>query len=297
MAELATMGPAPASRRRSSARSLWRRLRRNPVTLGAVCVMAVLLLVAALAPVIAPFDPDATDAAVALESISWRHLLGTDVYGRDQLSRILFAARVDLFVPFAATATALAIGSLIGSLAGYRGGLVDQVVMRMVDAVMAFPALVLAMGLSAALGNSIGNLIVVLTITQVPVYIRLIRGEMLRVREMEYAEAARTVGNPSWRIALVHLLPNCLPPVIVQATLAMGFAVLTMAALSFLGLGIRPPDSEWGEMTAEGASQMVTGEWWLFLFPGLSIMVTVLTFNLIGDGLRDFLDPRMRGVQ
>lgn len=291
------MGPAPASRRRSSARSLWRRLRRNPVTLGAVCVMAVLLLAAALAPVIAPFDPDATDAAVALESISWRHLLGTDVYGRDQLSRILFAARVDLFVPFAATATALAIGSLIGSLAGYRGGLVDQVVMRMVDAVMAFPALVLAMGLSAALGNSISNLIVVLTITQVPVYIRLIRGEMLRVREMEYAEAARTVGNPPWRIALVHLLPNCLPPVIVQATLAMGFAVLTMAALSFLGLGIRPPDSEWGEMTAEGASQMVTGEWWLFLFPGLAIMVTVLTFNLIGDGLRDFLDPRMRGVQ
>ena len=130
-----------------------------------------------------------------------------------------------------------------------------------------------------------------------PIYIRLIRGEMLRVREMEYAEAARTVGNPSWRIALVHLLPNCLPPLIVQATLAMGFAVLTMAALSFLGLGIRPPDSEWGEMTAEGASQMVTGEWWLFLFPGLAIMATVLTFNLIGDGLRDFLDPRMRGVQ
>jgi peptide/nickel transport system permease protein len=297
MADLTPMIPSAALRRRKSARSLWRRLRRNPVTLGALCVMAVLLVAAALAAVIAPFDPDATDAAVALETISSRHWLGTDVYGRDQLSRILFAARVDLFVPFAATATALAIGSLIGALAGYRGGLIDQLVMRMVDAVLAFPALVLAMGLSAALGNSIGNLIVVLTITQVPLYIRLIRGEMLRVREMEYAEAARTVGNPSWRIALVHLLPNCLPPLIVQATLAMGFAVLTMAALSFLGLGIRPPDSEWGEMTAEGASQMVTGEWWLFLFPGLAIMVTVLTFNLIGDGLRDFLDPRMRGVQ
>jgi peptide/nickel transport system permease protein len=117
------------------------------------------------------------------------------------------------------------------------------------------------------------------------------------VRELEYAEAARTVGNPPWRIALVHLLPNCLPPLIVQATLAMGFALLTMAALSFLGLGIRPPDSEWGEMTAEGAGQMVTGEWWLFVFPGLAIMVTVLTFNLVGDGLRDFLDPRMRGVR
>jgi peptide/nickel transport system permease protein len=287
---------AQIARRRSATRSLWRRLRRNPVTLGALCTIAALLAAAALAPLIAPFDPDATDAAAALQSISWRHWLGTDVYGRDQLSRILFAARVDLFVPFAATAIALAIGSLTGAIAGYRGGILDQLVMRTVDAVLAFPALVLAMGLSAALGHSIGNLVAVLTIAQVPVYIRLIRGEMLRVREMEYAEAARTVGNPSWRIALVHLLPNCLPPLIVQATLAMGFAVLTMAALSFLGLGIRPPDSEWGEMTAEGASQMVTGEWWLFLFPGLAIMVTVLTFNLIGDGLRDFLDPRMRGV-
>jgi len=295
MAVPATM--APVARRRSPARALWRRLRRNPVTLGALCVIVALLGAAALAPLIAPFDPDATDAAAALQSISWQHWLGTDIYGRDQLSRILFAARVDLFVPFAATAIALTVGSLTGAIAGYRGGILDQLVMRTVDAVLAFPALVLAMGLSAALGHSIGNLVAVLTIAQIPVYIRLIRGEMLRVREMEYAEAARSVGNPSWRIALVHLLPNCLPPLIVQATLAMGFAVLTMAALSFLGLGIRPPDSEWGEMTAEGASQMVTGEWWLFLFPGLAIMVTVLTFNLIGDGLRDFLDPRMRGVQ
>jgi peptide/nickel transport system permease protein len=283
--------------RQGNSRWLWRRLRRNPVTIGALAVLTALLLAAALAPWIAPFDPDATDATAALESPSWAHWFGTDVYGRDQLSRILFAARVDLFVPFAATAVALTIGSLAGALAAYRGGVIDQLVMRIVDAVLAFPALVLAMGLSAALGNSVGNLIVVLTVTQVPVYIRLIRGEMLRVREMEYAEAARTVGNPSWRIVLVHLLPNCLPPLIVQATLAMGFAVLTMAALSFLGLGIRPPDSEWGEMTAEGASQMVTGEWWLFLFPGFAIMATVLTFNLIGDGLRDFLDPRMRGVQ
>jgi len=127
--------------------------------------------------------------------------------------------------------------------------------------------------------------------------VRLIRGEMLRIREMEYADAARTVGNPTWRIVLIHLLPNCLPPLIVQATLAMGFALLTMASLSFIGLGIQPPQSEWGVMTAEGASEIVTGEWWLFLFPGLAIMITVLAFNLVGDGLRDFLDPRMRGVR
>jgi peptide/nickel transport system permease protein len=292
-----TVAVATLVPRRRPLRAAWTRLRRDPVTLGACCVIAILIVAAVLAPWIAPFDPDATEAADALQSMSWRHLLGTDVYGRDQLSRIIFAARVDLIVPFTATAVALAAGALVGALAGFRGGILDQIIMRMVDAVLAFPALVLAMGLSAALGNSVGNIILVLMITQLPVYIRLIRGEMLRVREMEYAEAARTVGNPPWRIAFVHLMPNCLPPLIVQATLAMGYALLTMAALSFLGLGIRPPDSEWGEMTAQGASQMVTGEWWLFVFPGLAIMVTVLTFNLIGDGLRDFLDPRMRGVR
>jgi peptide/nickel transport system permease protein len=276
---------------------MWNRLRRNPVTFGALTVIVVLALVAILAPVIAPFDPDATDPAVALEGPSWRNLLGTDVYGRDQLSRLIFAARLDLIVPCCATMAALVVGALIGALSGYRGGWMDQLIMRMVEAVLAFPALVLAMGLTAALGNSIGNIILTLAITQVPIYIRLIRGEMLRVREMEYAEAARAVGNPPWRIVLVHLLPNCIPPLIVQATLAMGFALLTMAALSFLGLGIRPPDSEWGEMTAEGANHMVTGEWWLFVFPGLAVMITVLAFNLVGDGLRDFLDPRMRGVR
>jgi peptide/nickel transport system permease protein len=225
------------------------------------------------------------------------HPFGTDLYGRDQLSRIIYAARIDLLVPFGATAMGLLIGSIIGAVAGYNGGWLDHLVMRTVDAVMAFPALVLAMGMTAALGNSVGNLMVVIAITQVPVYLRLLRGEMLRVREMEYAEAARAVGNPGWRVVFVHLLPNCIPPLIVQATLAMGFALLTMAALSFLGLGIRPPASEWGEMTAEGAGQMVTGEWWLFAFPGLAIMVTVLSFNLVGDALRDLLDPRMRGLR
>jgi peptide/nickel transport system permease protein len=162
---------------------------------------------------------------------------------------------------------------------------------------MAFPAFVLAMGITAAMGNSTANVALAISITQIPAYMRLIRGEMLRVREMEYADAARTVGNPAWRIVLIHLLPNCLPPLIVQATLAMGFALLTMASLSFIGLGIQPPQSEWGVMTAEGASQIVTGEWWLFLFPGLAIMITVLAFNLVGDGLRDFLDPRRRGIR
>src|SRR5271169_2261401 len=145
------------------------------------------------------------------------------------------------------------------------------------------------MGLTASIGSSITNLILVVAVTQVPAYLRQLRAEMLREREMEYAQAAYTVGNPTWRIVFIHLLPNCFPPLIVQATLAMGFALLTLAALSYIGLGIQPPDSEWGEMTAEGASLMVTGQWWLSLFPGISILVTVLVFNLAGDGLRDIL--------
>jgi peptide/nickel transport system permease protein len=153
------------------------------------------------------------------------------------------------------------------------------------------------MGITAALGNAIGNIVAAIAITHVPIYTRLVRGEMLKVRETEYADAARTVGNRPWQIVLHHLLPNCVPPLIVQATLAMGFAILTVAALSFIGLGIQPPQSEWGSMTAEGAGYIVSGEWWLFLFPGVAIMLTVLAFNLVGDTLRDLLDPRMRGVR
>ena len=276
---------------------VWRRIRRNPLSFTALCVIIAIAFMALFAPLVAPYSPDATDAGSALQSVSWQHWLGTDLYGRDQLSRIIYAARVDLSVAFAATAAAVAIGALLGAVVGYRGGWVDNVAMRAVDAVMAFPAFVLAMGITAAMGNSTGNVAIAISITQIPAYLRLIRGEMLRVREMEYADAARTVGNPAWRIVLVHLLPNCLPPLIVQATLAMGFALLTMASLSFIGLGIQPPQSEWGVMTAEGASHIVTGEWWLFLFPGLAIMITVLAFNLVGDGLRDFLDPRMRGIR
>ena len=276
---------------------LWRRIRRNRLSFGALGLIGLIALAALFAPWVAPYMPDATDAASALQGPTWRHPLGTDLYGRDQLSRIIFAARVDLAVAFGATATAVLIGALLGAAIGYLGGWVDHLAMRAVDATMAFPAFVLAMGITAALGNSTINVAIAIAITQVPGYLRLIRGEMLRVREMEYADAARTVGNPAWRIVFIHLLPNCLPPLIVQATLAMGFALLTMAALSFIGLGIQPPQSEWGVMTAEGANHLVTGEWWLFLFPGLAIMVAVLAFNLVGDGLRDFLDPRMRGIR
>ena len=275
----------------------WRRLARNKLSFAALCAILAVTLASLLAPWLAPYDPDAPDAEATLASVSLSHPLGTDVYGRDQLSRVIHAGRVDLLVALSATAIALTLGSALGAAAGYRGGWVDQLVMRGVDAVMAFPAFILAMAITAALGNSTANVVAAIAITHVPIYTRLIRGEMLRVRETEYAEAARTVGNRPRQIVLYHLLPNCVPPLVVQATLAMGFAILTVAALSFIGLGIQPPQSEWGQMTAEGAGYVVSGEWWLVLFPGFAIMLTVLAFNLVGDTLRDLLDPRLRGVR
>jgi len=266
------------------------------MSLVAFGVLAAVALGAVAAPVIMPDDPDSPDAEHALEAPSWRHALGTDLYGRDQLTRIVYAGRIDLLVALAATVIALSIGTVLGAVSGYRGGWIDQVLMRGIDTIQAFPSFILAMGVAAALGNSVTNIVIAIAITHVPIYGRLIRGEMLRIREMEYAEAARTVGNRQRRIIFHHLLPNCFPPVIVQATLAMGFAILTVAALSYIGLGIRPPTSEWGAMTAEGAGYIVSGEWWIFVFPGMAIMATVLSFNLVGDALRDVLDPRMKGV-
>jgi peptide/nickel transport system permease protein len=267
------------------------------LSVGALALIALMALAAALAGWVAPYEPDETDAAAALAAPGLHHWLGTDIYGRDLLSRIIHAGRVDLTVAFGATALALLIGCSVGVVVGLYRGIVDLVIMRCVDSVMAFPAFILAMAITAALGNSVTNVLLAIAITQIPNYLRLIRSEIFRIREMEYADAARVVGNPAWRIMFIHLLPNALPPIIVQATLAMGYALLTMAALSFIGLGIQPPQSEWGSMTAEGAQYIVTGEWWLFLFPGLAIVLMVLSFNLIGDSLRDFLDPRMRGVR
>jgi len=296
LSTLVSVSADEAPARRSAAALLWRRLSRNVMSLAALGLLVVVALTAAAAPVIMPYDPDAPDAERTLEPPSRRHWLGTDLYGRDQLTRIVYAGRVDLLVALEATAVALSLGAALGAVSGYRGGWIDQVLMRIIDTIQAFPSFILAMGIAAALGNRLTNIVIAIAITHVPIYARLIRGEMLRIREMEYAEAARTVGNPRRRIIFYHLLPNCFPPVVVQATLAMGFAILTVAALSYIGLGIRPPTSEWGAMTAEGAGYIVSGEWWIFLFPGLAIMATVLSFNLLGDALRDVLDPRMKGV-
>jgi peptide/nickel transport system permease protein len=297
MADLSPSPVAPSAPPSAAPGLAWRRLQRNWLSVTALALIVLMMLAAILAGWVAPYEPDATDAEAALQAPTLHHCLGTDIYGRDLLSRIIHAAQVDLAVAFGATAVALVIGCSIGVVAGLYRGIVDLMIMRCVDSVMAFPAFILAMAITAALGNSVGNVLIAIALTQIPNYLRLIRGEIFRIREMEYADAARVVGNPAWRIMFIHLLPNALPPIIVQATLAMGYALLTMAALSFIGLGIQPPQSEWGSMTAEGAQYIVTGEWWLFLFPGLAIVLMVLSFNLIGDSLRDFLDPRMRGIR
>lgn len=298
------MGVADQLVRKEDTRIRWkrlrimlRRLRRNSLSFGALIIIFGIILMALFAPLIAPYDPNATDANQAMLSISRQHPMGTDIFGRDILSRVIHGARVDLLVALVATIIALAISSFLGSLSGYSGGWLDHLVMRIIDTVMSFPSFILAMGITAALGNKLINVVMAIAITHIPIYTRLIRGEMLHIRDLEYAEAARTVGNPRSRIIFYHLLPNCFPPVIVQATLAMGWAILTVAGLSFIGLGIQPPASEWGYMTAEGASYIVSGEWWIFLFPGLAIMITVFCFNMVGDALRDILDPRMRGIR
>ena len=243
---------------------------------------------AALGPLVVPYGPVAADPGLKLIAPSLSHPLGTDTFGRDILSRVVNGARLDLGIALSVVALALVLGSAIGTLSGYYGGWVDALVMRVTDVLFAFPSFILALAIAAILGNSIPNVIIAIAVAYIPYFVRLTRAEVLAAREMEYADAARTVGNPGWRIMYVHLLPNCLTPALVQATLCLGWAILDASGLAFLGLGIRPPTPEWGVMVSEGAQNIISGQWWTSLFPGAVIVVAALGFNLIGDGLRDF---------
>jgi peptide/nickel transport system permease protein len=269
-----------------------RRLARNRLSLVGLVVLAVYAVGALLAPWISPYPPLATDAGATLRAPGLAHLLGTDQFGRDILSRVLHAARLDLFIALTAVGAAVLLGGLLGSLAGYFGGWVDTLVMRATDALMAFPLFILAMGIVAALGNSVANIIYATAAINTPFYTRMLRAEMRVKRQQEFVDAARCSGNSTTRIIVYHLLPNCVSPLVVQITLNLGWAILNAAGLSFIGLGVRPPDAEWGIMVSEGARFMVSGEWWVSFFPGLALMLAVLGFNLLGDGLRDILDPR-----
>jgi peptide/nickel transport system permease protein len=220
--------------------------------------------------------------------------MGTDNYGRDVFSRLVHAGRLDLTIGLAVAALCFSFGSLLGAVAGYAGGLVDDVIMRFVDITLSFPAFVLAMGITAMLGTEVLFVVIALAIAYTPYFVRVTRSEMLSVRERDYAAAAKCIGNPRWRIVVRHLLPNCISASLVQATLAVGWAILDVAGLSFLGLGVQPPAPEWGVMVRDGVSGIVSGEWWISFFPGAAICVTALSFNLLGDGLRDLLAPESK---
>jgi peptide/nickel transport system permease protein len=266
----------------------------NPVTLVAVSLFAMFVLLALFAPWLVPFDPLASNSGAALQPPSARHWFGTDAIGRDILSRTLVATRLDLGIAISAVALSFVIGIALGLAAGYFGGWWDVAVIRLSDTIMAFPLFVLAMGIVAALGNTVGNIVLATAIINLPFYVRVARTEANVRRHAGFVEAARLSGNSDWRILALHLFPNILPPAMVQVSLNMGWAILNAAGLSFIGLGVRPPTPEWGILVAEGAQFIVSGQWWVAFFPGAVLMLAVFSFNLLGDAMRDIVDPRKR---
>ncbi len=288
------MTDAPLPRTQGTWAHLVYVLRANPVTLLAFGMFAFLIFCAVFGPAVVPYDPLATNAAKSLQPPSWEHWFGTDQIGRDVFSRVIVATRLDLMISVAAVALSFVVGSILGAVAGYWGGWLDSVLNRFLDTIMAFPLFVLAMGIVAALGNTIENIIYATAIINTPFYARLVRAEVNIRRNAGFAQAAKLCGNSDLRVLAFHIFPNALPPMMVQVSLNLGWAILNAAGLSFIGLGVRPPTPEWGIMVAEGANFIVSGEWWLAVFPGLWLMLAVFTFNLLGDGLRDIVDPRKR---
>jgi peptide/nickel transport system permease protein len=273
-------------------RALRRLLRRKGAVLG-LGIIALFVAAAVLAPLLAPYDPTAQGWTAVRKPPSWLHWFGTDDVGRDTLSRVVFGARASLLAGVISVCIAVGIGVPLGLAAGYLGGFVDGLLSRLTDAMLACPYLILAIALAAFLGPSLGNAMIAIGIATTPIFVRLTRGQVMAVKVEDFVEAARMVGNPRWRIALVHILPNILPSLAVQASLSIAAAIIAEASLSFLGLGQQPPDPSWGSML-NAAQRFLSNAPWLAIFPGLAIFLTVMSFNLLGDGLRDALDPRER---
>ncbi len=272
---------------------LWRRLRRNRAAVAGAGIVLLFVALALLAPVLVPYNPIQGNLNDRLQSFSESHWLGTDELGRDLLSRILYGARVSLQIQIVAVVLALIVGVLLGSLSGYLGGSVDSIIMRCMDVLLAFPGIFLALGIIAALGPGLLNLMLAAGISSIPQFARIVRASILSLKEREFIEAALALGSGSNRIMFRHLLPNCLAPIIVQSTLRMATVLLTASGLSFLGLGVQPPTPEWGAMLSNARSYLIVAPH-VATIPGLAIMVVVVGFNLFGDGLRDTLDPRLR---
>src|SRR5436305_6005370 len=282
----ADAGESPA------ARALRRLFRRKGAVVGLI-VLALFIAIAVFAPWIAPYDPNAQTWTAVRRAPSALHWFGTDDVGRDVLTRVIYGARASLMAGIVSVGIALAIGVPLGLVAGYLGGFVDALLGRITDAMLACPFLILAIALAAFLGPSLRNAMIAIGITTTPILLRLTRGQVMAVKVEDYVEAARAVGNPRWRVAIFHILPNIMPALLVQATLSIAAAIIAEAALSFLGLGQQPPAPSWGSML-NAAQRFLTNAPWMAVWPGLAIFLVVLSFNLVGDGLRDALDPRER---
>ena len=295
MAEVSA--PSVVAARPARTRSEWRRatrtLTRNRLVLAGLIMVAGLILIAALAGLIAPYDPIANNVRAALQPPSSYYYFGTDRFGRDVFSRVIYGSRLTLLVAISSVAISVVIGVALGLVSGYYRGWVDNLIGRVMDVFFSFPALLLAIGVAAMLGPGLNNAIVAIAVVYSPVFGRVVRGPVLVERGKEYVEAARVIGASSPRVVLGHIFPNVLSPLIVQATITLSQAILTEAYLSFLGLGTQPPFPSWGTMLQEGRTFLETAPW-VSIFPGLAIMLTVLAFNLLGDGVRDLLDPRLR---
>jgi len=290
----AAAGPAQTSGLRAILRQTKYVISENPITGFAFALFLLFATAAIFGPWIVPYDPLASNTANALKPPSWQFWFGTDQLGRDIFSRVVVATRLDMTIAVTSVALVFALGGISGIAAGYFGGWIDIVVSRLADMIMAFPLFVLAMGIVAALGNTVTNIVIATAIINYPLYARIARAEANVRREAGFVMAARLSGNSEWRILFTQILPNVMPIMVVQMSLTMGYAVLNAAGLSFIGLGVRPPTPVWGIMVADGAGYIVSGEWWIALFPGLALMLAVFCFNLLGDGLRDIVDPQRR---
>ena len=282
-------------RKRSQLSLIWHRLRRNRLAMLGLALMSAILLLAVFADVIADYDTKVVGMNMAerLQTPSAKHWFGTDGSGRDVFARIIHGSRLSLSLSIISMLIAVAVGSMIGAISGYFGGRVDDVLMRLMDMLLASPPMLMSISIVAALGRSMANLMLALALAYMPVFARVIRSSILSVKDQEFVEAARACGTSDARIILRHIIPNAVGPIIVQATLAMGSSILTISSLSFMGMGIQPPQPEWGTMLYEGRDLIRTSPY-LVIFPGAAIAVSVLSLNLLGDGLRDALDPRLK---
>lgn len=282
--------PRPA---RTMQSQIWRRFRRNPLAIFGITVLAVLALTAILAPLLAPYDPNAVDPYIALQPPNGEHWLGTDDLGRDVLSRLLFAGRVSLLVGLCSAAIAVIVGTLVGAVAGYYGRFIDQILSRIIDIVLSLPIVPLALVLSAFIEVTPLRLTLILASVSWMGVARLVRGEFLELRNAQFTDAARSIGTPNRRIIFVHLLPNAISPIVVAATLLVAYAILLESALSFLGFGLQPPTASWGNMLYN-ANRYMRNAPWLSIFSGVLITLTVASINFVGDGLREAIDPRLK---